>query len=120
MSSSEEGPSSGWVPATQDGNQWMQIDLQTYQPVTGLVLQGHRDMSLDQYVKTFKIAYSHSETYVRPAPDASLLKFPDDFEILDTVFETDCVCAGAQRTQVKLADDGGYIKTRFIRILPLT
>ena len=45
-----------WVPATNDQDQWLQIDLYRQLLVSGVVMQGRPDV--DEWVTTYRVEYA--------------------------------------------------------------
>ena len=45
-----------WLPATNDQNQWLQIDLYRQVWVSGVVIQGRPD--IEEWVTTYQIEYA--------------------------------------------------------------
>ncbi|XP_039252075.2 lactadherin-like [Styela clava] len=54
-------PSGAWCAATNNGNQWLQVDLQEPTTVAGLLTQG-RTNCCNQWVRSFKVSYGNSES----------------------------------------------------------
>ncbi|XP_055791990.1 EGF-like repeat and discoidin I-like domain-containing protein 3 isoform X1 [Salvelinus fontinalis] len=48
-----------WTAATNDQNQWIQVDLLVPTKVTGVVTQGAKDFGRVQFVRSYKLAYSN-------------------------------------------------------------
>ena len=53
--------SGGWSARTNDLNQWLQVDLRSYNiKVTGVATQGKNGRGKAQYVTTYKLQYSNN------------------------------------------------------------
>ena len=49
----------GWAAQTHDGNQWLQVDLNSHCRVTGVATQGRNIENRDQWVTTYKLQYKN-------------------------------------------------------------
>ncbi|XP_066290412.1 uncharacterized protein [Branchiostoma lanceolatum] len=64
----DDGGIGAWCAKTNDGNQWLQVDLGKVEEVSGVVTQGRQDCC-DQWVTTYKLHFSTDGANWRPYID---------------------------------------------------
>ena len=70
----------GWSARTNDLNQWLQVDLRSYNiKVTGVATQGRNGPRQTQYVTAYKLQYSNNrvdfEYYRKPGEATDKVKY---------------------------------------------
>ncbi|XP_072292232.1 lactadherin-like isoform X2 [Eucyclogobius newberryi] len=56
----KQGKTNAWTPASNDQNQWIQVDLGSSKKLTGIITQGAKDFGHIQFVTEFKVSCSQN------------------------------------------------------------
>ncbi|XP_072170354.1 uncharacterized protein [Diadema setosum] len=98
------GKTGAWSARVNNVNQWIQVDLNRFYLVTGIISQGRQDY--DQWVRTYTVSYSEDGNTFTP--------------ILDCNGDAKTFTANTDRNTKVTNRFARSVLARFIRILPAT